>query len=374
MTSRHRVIARLLLAGLLVSSAACNSSTPQAEPTPTMSQTVSPSETPTPSPQGIATNVVFEDREDLYVYDVAGNVVRPLFRNGSKNAEYSPIFTDAGTIAYASDRSVFEVDLASERKREIRKFPGEVGPIAWSPDRSTLAVLYRRPDPNDRGYTLRLDELRAGRSRDIRKFQPWNGRGGSDADEVRIEWSPDGTKIIVVITPLDTTSKKTMFVVDLEGKDVVPGRLATMARWVDSGSVVYRDFEDAGQSWHLLDLDSGNVRDLAMTRGTVRPALSPDRKLIAYDDGEGTPTIFVFDLAAGRERKLASGSLAVLWLANDSVAATVVKPCVPATDSRGSCVSEGSRVHQRKAVRIGLDGSSRSITLRDTFTAAAHYR
>lgn len=169
------------------------------------------------------------------------------------------------------------------------------------------------------------------------------------------------------MTPLDTAPDNTMYVLDRNGKDLAAPRMGTMARWgADSGTVIYRDFAGNKRAWHLLDLGTGKVRDLAMTAGTVRPALSPDRTLIAYDDAQGEPTIYVFDLTTGRERKLATGSLGAIWLSNDTLAATVVRACVPATNCEGNWVDE------KRAVHISLaDGAGRPITLRSTLEAAA---
>jgi hypothetical protein len=366
----HASIAALLLA------AACGSSgVPRSEPsfTPTTpSATMSPS-APTPStptsPQRIATKVAFTDRGDLYLYEVADDLVRPLVVDGPNSQERSPHFTDAATVTYAAGPSVTEVDTASGVRREIRKMPGEVRALTWNADRSTLAVLFDRHDPNGTGLTLHLAAFGDNNSRDIRRFKPWDGRGGSDSDDVSVSWSPDATKIIVVITPPDTVSNTTMFVLDTTGKDLVPPRFGTMARWgADSQTIYYRDF-GAMRAWHTINIATGGVRDPAMTRGTVRPALSPDGTVLAYDDGARKPTIYLFDVRSGRERKLTAGYVGPLWLSQDALAATVVRECVPGTDC------EGNWVHERDTVRIAVgDGSTRPLTLRSTvYSAVAFY-
>lgn len=345
------------LAGLAVA-VSCADARPQRTATPsTSATTASPSPASTPGPTTKA--IVFSQDGDLYYYDVATDGLRLLTEDGQQITERSPRFNDESTIVFGTDTAIVEIDVKTRAKREIRKAAGIVHQVALSPNRRSIAYLYDRNDRTGLGLNLRVVGLDPPSERDVRSFKPWQGRGGSDDDDVYLAWSPDGSKLLVVLTPLDTVGRETMFVLDANGADIVPPRFGTTARWApDSRTIYFRDFGDE-RAWHALDVQTKSIRDLAMRRATARLHVSPDGTVLFHDRGVDGGAIYVYDVARNRERRLATGRIGAVWLSQDAVAATVVKPC------RGDC--EGPWVHQHKCSRITLaDGKAAPLELRST--------
>lgn len=364
---RRPAIALGLLAA--VGGGACSGSPrtarPTASPTPTPTLSPTPTASPTPKP-AVATGMAYTDRGDLSYLDVASGVVTRLTVDGDSRQERSPVFTDAQTVAFAVDRDIVEIDVKTKARRIIRSVGGVIHAIDWNADRTQLAVLFDRNDPGGVGLTLRVEAFGSGSTREVRRFKPWDGRGGSDDDEVAVRWSPDGAKLLAVLTPLDTVSNQTMFVLTQDGKDAVPPRFGTMARWAPgSQTVYYRDYAAPG-AWHAIDTATGTLSDLAMRRSTARPAVSADGKLIVHDEGDGTPTVYVYDVSARTERVLTTGVLSAVWLSPEAIAATQVRQCIPGTDCEGAWVSE----HRARRVALST-GAKTTLSATSTFDAAA---
>ncbi len=355
-----RLRACTLVPALLLMLASCGSNESAGPVTSLMpTESTSPSPTPSPTTPTSAAAVAYTDDGDLYHYDVRTDRVTRLTTDGAKRSEVSPRFTDAATVAFAAGRSIIEIDVAGKVEREIHRAAGNVQVLAWSPDRTTLAYLYDRGDQGV-AMTLHVTNLETDATADVRNFKPWLGRGGGEDDEVSLQYSPDGKLLLVVLTPLDTVSKETLFVMKPDGKDAVPPRFGTFGRWsLDSGTAYYRDYQ-APRAWHTLNVSTGAVGALGMAANTHRPALSWDGTMLAYDESEQA-AIFVFDLASGRERKLAGGRIGPIWLSADALAATDVGDCTPGTDC------EGAWVHKHTASRIAVaDGKTAPLRLAST--------
>ena len=132
----------------------------------------------------------------------------------------------------------------------------------------------------------------------LRRFATILGRGGFiNDDETRVEWSPDGRRLLMQDTALDTSQDETLYILNADGSDALAPRLGTWARWSFDGRTVYcscaTTLANDDCRWNAIDVTSGLSTPLLIPSG-ARPSVSPDG-LLAYDDGENTPSVYVLD-------------------------------------------------------------------------------
>lgn len=98
---------------------------------------------------------------------------------------------------------------------------------------------------------------------------------------------------------------------------------------------------------------------------------SPDGRYLAYDDGRPTPSVYVFDIAAGTERTIGPG-LGPLWLESELLAVTEARPC---RDDEVCGDHAGPRWRGTGHVSaVSLpDGSGRALSLTSTIDADVLY-
>lgn len=266
----------------------------------------------------------------VVVYDVAADTVSTVLELDAHCWVGQVALRDRRTLTFTHDRAVYELDLPTGevKTHDVGLDPGAT---SWSPDGSTLAFVSF--EPRSPKLSLSLFDVRTGDIRRLRLFPTdvW-GRCGWQGDETRIEWSRDGTRLLVTNTAFDDPDG-TIFVMDLTGRDLTRPRYGTFARWLaDSSSVVYQSLQgDLERRWRIVDVLTGEEEVLAIEGWRFRPALSPDGSLLAYDDGgypdQEAPTTMVFDLATRRERPVADGFAGPIWLDGRSLAVTVTRAC-----------------------------------------------
>jgi hypothetical protein len=91
--------------------------------------------------------------------------------------------------------------------------------------------------------------------------------------------------------------------------------------------------------WQAIDVTSGVRTPLLIPSGS-RPSLAPDGQLLAYDDGEDTPSLYVVDprTPGSQPRFLARSAIAPVWLSPSRLAVTNTRPC---PDSEDTCLAGG---------------------------------
>jgi WD40 repeat protein len=209
----------------------------------------------------------------------------------------------------------------------------------WSPDGKALAY---DSTSSDDGVT-ELHITGNGPER-LRRFVPILGRGGFiNYDETRIEWSPDGRRLLVQDTALDTSQDETLYILNADGSNAAAPWLGTWARWSADGRSIYclcaTNLTKADWLWHSVDVASGVSTPLLIDSG-ARPSLSPDGRLLAFDDGEDTPSVYVLDprTPGNQPRFLARGAIAPICLGSTRLAFTNTRPC-PASEDE--CLAGG---------------------------------
>ena len=288
----------------------------------------------TSAPYRRAEQVVWAEQGDVWLYDGETGGRRRLTTDGVARHDSKPRFRSAGTVTYLSsaeefgpDPAMFEIDLATGKSDMVRLLPGYVGAYDWSPGGNALAY-YSAPALGD---ATELHITGNGLPR-LRRFAPILGRGRFvNYDETRVEWSPDGRRLLMQDTALDTSQDPTLYILDADGRDVLAPRLGTWARWSPDGRTVYCNCSPTPKPvecvWMAINVASGASTPLLIP-SAARPAVSPEG-LLAFDDGEDTPSVYVLDprTPGGQSRFLARAALAPIWLSPSRLAFANTRPC-----------------------------------------------
>jgi hypothetical protein len=309
---------------------------------------VAPVEGPstTSAPVSDAERVVWAEKGDVWLYDGETGRRRPLTTDGVARHDSKPRFRSGGMVTYLTssqefgpDPAMFEFDLATGKSEMVRLLPGYIRAYDWSPDGNALA--YYSAPAEDQATELHITGNGLPR---LRRFTPILGRGGFvDYDETRVEWSPDGRHLLMQDTALDASQDETLYILSADGSDALAPRRGTWARWSADGRTVYCNCAttaaDDDCRWMAIDLAGGVSTPLLIPSG-ARPSVSPDGRLLAYDDGEDTPRLYVLDprQPGSRPRFLARAAIAPIWLTPSRLAFTNTRPCPQPEDE---CMAGG---------------------------------
>ena len=293
-----------------------------------------------------AGQVVWAEKGDIWIYDTESDKRRALTTDGAARYDFKPHFRNQSRVTYLTsgeafgpDPALVEIDLISGQRRTLQHLPGFIRAYDWNPDGIRLAYY------NVLSYDAKteLHITGAGPSH-LRRFAAIKGRGGFiNYDETRIEWASDGRRLLLSDTALDTSQDETLYILDVDGSDAAAPRVGSWARWSADGRAVYCHCATTPAQndwrWQAIDVAGGLSRPLLIP-AAARPSLSPDGRLLAFDDGADTPSIFVIDLAGtgAQPRFLARAAIAPLWLDPSRLAVTDTRPC---PDSEDDCLAGG---------------------------------
>lgn len=371
---------------LLIALAACGK-----EPS-AVSPTSSPTTSPSPSAEpGRARFVAYVDERDLWLYDVGADRVTRLTDDGDARVERAPEFMGETHVVFvtSSDEpgtsTISAIPLEGGTARDIVGEEGTILDFDLSPDGATIAYLEVNFDTGG-VHTLKQVDAAGGDPSVLRTFGAPLGRGAGSDDETSVAWSPDGRSILVTdthVTGLDPDALEAprrtaaIFVLDGRGDDLVPPWLGTHARWwKGGGAILYRGFSFDGDdvAWHTLDVPSADRTTLDIRPRTLNLSLTPNGERVAYDTswfGETSKpgswdalVVYRFDLETGRERMLADGAIAPLWVSDDEALVTDAKRPGPRAETLNSWVPLGT------VSRVTLDGTRTVVSMTSTWDAA----
>lgn len=270
--------------------------------------------------------------DDLWLYDAATGAERRLTNDGSDRVETVPQFTGTGSASFveAGDEkkpggALFEVDLKGGQPRELFRLAKSAKIIRyhWHPDGGSVAFLEFREEGTS---ALKIWTRSTAAMRTVKSFPALLGRGVGDTDDVAVSWSPDGSMLLVVDTFRDGVSDATLWVLRLDGANVVTPQDGTFGRWAADGKAVYYRGWSKSQSWYRLTVPGGKKTTLDVAAGRLHPSVSPDGRYLAFHDGKAEPSSFVFDLEEGKERRVGPG-VVPLWISASAIVVTDAKPC-----------------------------------------------
>lgn len=373
----------ILIVMPLALAVACGSSGPKNPPALT-----APTPTATEPPSPVATSITYAayaQPADIFIYDVTTDTVRRLTSDGNKTFERLPRFRTEGVVSYVvsteSGGSLMQISTDAGAKPSLIFRPKNMSIDAydWSPDRSVIAYLTTNARSGG-GSSVSTYRVADGTTAVLKRLPDVAGREFGDDDAITVAWSPDGSKILVLHTALETGTKEapSMYVLNTDGSDAATPAFGTHGIWTrDSAAVIYRDL-GGSHRWLRLSVSDGRQTQLAISGSAVRPALSLDGKTLAYDirladSPEGVPlAIGIFDIGAGTERRLISGFGSPVWLSTTALAASKIRACKTGSDE---CGDGPPWTIDGNAQRIAVsDGSTQELKLGNTIDSDVLYR
>ena len=280
--------AALLPIAFAVLLSSCTASTPKSAPSlPSSSR---PTGTTSPTPTKKSTHVVsarlalYTYQDSIWLYDVKLNKTSQVTRGGTVRM---PKWIDASHFSFIqSENTLRIVDLKAGTTTDVFTAPDGIQAYGWSPDGQTVA--YITTDASSYPH-LRYRSVPDGATQSVATLAPAPGRGGVQSDDIRVQFSKDGSYVLLVYTPsgggAGVPPEQSQFQVrSSDGTlafSVDDSRDPTMGLFSRDGRTVY--FMDSGgvRAWTA---GSGSTRTLRKMQW-FNPWASPDGSQIAFDTG-----------------------------------------------------------------------------------------
>lgn len=331
------------LAGLLALLAvSCSARTPLTAGSPTASPSPSAgTASPSPSPVRVprARMAVYVSEGSLWLYEAVPDRVSELARGEGMRL---PKWVSTSAVSFVQDRTdgsatLRSFDLRTQEVSEVLEVASGIDAYDWSPDRQLVA--YITTDAQSYPHLNFQEVVGGGATMPVATLGRALGRELTPFDERSIEFSPDGSRVLVVYTPADGESGRTPTEdespVQVRGIDGVrqfaigPDREPSMAVWsADGARVYYRD----SKGTHAWVAATGRTERAPGNPAWFNPTASRDGKWIAYDTGATTTSVTVrmVDLGTGNRTRLSGQGWFHPVTANErTVWAQRAQPCSP---------------------------------------------
>ena len=233
-------------------------------------------------------------QNSIWLYDVRTNKTRQVTTGGTVRM---PKWLDANHFSFIQGDSsttantLRVVDLKTGTPTDVFTSDTGIDVYGWSPDGQTVAYITTDSDSYPH---LRYRSVSDGATQSVATLARAFGRDAGQSDETLIQFSKDGSYVLVVYTPADGTGaaippEQSQF--QVRGSD---GTLAfsddtsrdpTMGLFSRDGRTVY--FQDSGgvRAWATTTALTRTVRKLKW----FHPSSSPDGSQIAFDTGADSP-------------------------------------------------------------------------------------
>lgn len=305
----------LCLIALVLVSSACRGGT--VAPTETVLPSVDPSVTATPTkgppkpPR--ATRAVFSTGTQIVLYEVGRDRARVVAEGDTVS---QPQFQSRDIVTFVSEGggagALYRLDLKTGETQELFSVDTGIDTYAVHPDGTEVAFVTRGSDDFPR---LRIVTLVDGTPvQSVATLARAQGRGIAPDDQLKISYTPDGSRFVVVYTYAD-------------GQGRVPDEQSQLQVRSASGSLEFAAKHRANPTmptWsadgdELFFVQRGGVRRWSPTSGLDRvgidewfnPWTSPDGRRIAFDTGQTEPgaRVRVLDLNTGGVQTIGDAGL-----------------------------------------------------------------
>jgi hypothetical protein len=331
---RAAVFAALALAAPALG--ACSAKTPVAGPTDSPAASVSPSASPTVRvPQPVAKKVAYATDEGLWLYDVKTDTAARVAQG--ENVAFPRFYADTviSFIQDAGNGSILRlVDLASKQIRDLFTVDTGILTYDWSPDHQTVAYL--TVDENGYAHLYFREVVGEGAPRAVTTLARAPGREFAVTDQLRIQWSRDGSYVLVVDTAATGTGapvpddQSPLQVRATDGSLAFAAdaaRMPTMGVW--SVNRVFYEADNGLRVW-----TPGHTASLS-AKGDANwydPSASPEGRFVAYDTGATSLSVRVraYDTRTGANADVTKAGFAYPLVADSrTVWAQRVQKCEP---------------------------------------------
>jgi len=313
---------------------------------------------------------VYATSNRLWLYDVAHDSISEVAHGSGIRA---PQFVNDHVISFlqGSTNAVLRtLDLKTNKVDDVFSEDSGIAVYGWSPDRMTIAYITTDAQayPHLR-YRLVGSEVP---TRPVATLARAFGRGSIAADQVKIQFSPDGADVLVVYTPADgsssedtTPEQSQLQVRTLDGSLAFAADMAdspTMGTWSVDGSRVYFRTDQGARAWRA---DTGIVEGV---RGGIRwfdPWPSPDGRLLGYDTGADSSAarVGVIELKTGARRVVSAAgrfhpvfaNANVMWVQKLRACSTCEGATAPTNEVYALDVRNGKEVRLALGSLVGID-------------------
>ena len=279
----------------LFAAAACSANTPIVAPSSPEPSSPSPSPTSTaPPPPQVARAAVYAAEDAIWLYGVEADT-NTKFAEGEGLAQAK--FLDSGTVSFVQSSgasgTLRAVDLKTREVRDIFTVGSGINAYAWSPDRTTVA--YVTTDPRAFPHLHFRSVVGDAPVQTVATLARAHGREFVTSDQIRLQYSPDGSHLLMVYTPADILrdekvppDRSQLQVRGADGSLAFGADMATdptMAAWSADGTKVYFRAGGSVRSWTVGKRSSLAVRGV---RPWFNPWTAPSGDHIAFDTGAST--------------------------------------------------------------------------------------
>lgn len=276
--------------------------------------------------------IAYEKNNNIWLVRSDGTQMRQITRDGDGNQIRYPSFqifdpsivvytrcdTDAGTC------TVMKRDVSTSTESELFSIP-------------TLISKYQQSDSTGQWYSYITQGLDGssklimgvdGEEKEIVQFAPGLGRGGSLDDQVSLEFSPNGDKLLVVNTstqPNLENNTTTLWIIDKRGNivDTVSDEFASNALWDDNNTIVYKNNsalvykKTIGSSPVLVGEINGYDFDISDDGSTL---------LYWVNNGDGTTAVNTYSLDDGFIKEVSKNMGYTKWLGPNRIVGLKTDP------------------------------------------------
>jgi WD40 repeat protein len=311
---------------------------------------------------------VVTDGRALFYYDVARDFLQEVARGGNIA---QPKLLDQTHVSFiqgassGSSASLMVIDVPSRQVRTIFTIPSGIRAYGWSPDGQVVAYVTTdaRDFPLLRYRRVEGDQT----TRSVATLARAMGRDFEPSDQVLVDWSRDGQRVLVCFTPADgepdrevPADQSQLQVRSATGSLLFAADHAdepTMAAWASRDRRLYYRTDGGARVW---DSSTGAVSGVAGGTRWFDPWVSPDGALLAYDTGQGSARarVRVLDLRTGITRTVGPAgryhpvfaSANVLWTqALRRCTGACIFPVTPTRDVYATSL----RTSKERAITIG---------------------
>ncbi len=223
---------------------------------------------------------------------------------------------------------IFYYNFATKKKVLVKKVSGGILQLGWQ-NSKTYAYLTEK-SLSDFQFRWTLYLVSNGKTK---KLKSWKGdvygRGGYYEDSNKLQFSPNGKKIMHIKTgSIRDVSDYNVYIFNRVGKLTNRIKSATHPVWVSNNKIVYRRY--ATGSLYAYNLKTKKSKKLSGTPAkSYNPTYLPGTKMIAFWGDISNPRAYTYNLATKKLKKVASNAAYPQWLNTKKLVVNSAKYCDP---------------------------------------------
>lgn len=237
-----------------------------------------------------------------------------------------------GYYIYGTSQSrIFYYNLATKKKVLAKKVSGGILQMGWHNSKVYAHITEKELSNYQFRWTLYLVA-----NNKTKKIKSWKGgvygRGGYYEDSDKLQFSPDGKKIMHIKTgSIRDISDYNVYIFNRLGKLTNKIKNATHPTWVTNNRIIYRRYE-AGclYSYNLKTKKSKKLNNTPVK--SYNPTYLPGTNMVAFWGDVSNPVVYTYNLATKKLKKAANNAAYPLWINAKKLVVNSAKYCDPYMD------------------------------------------